>query len=122
MEAVLRAEIDGSPSDFQALAECARSAHTQRWLNVSIDTSLIPSHSELVLLARARSSHKAHGLDKIPGCVWHDHAVEMVSASYELFLKIFLCQYEPISWRGFRHRPCLQEKKGALVIRRTTVA
>eukprot|EP00435_Cladocopium_sp_Y103_P035861 s3226_g9.t1 len=59
-----------------------------------------PSRAQIVEAFRAAQPHKATGLDPLPAGLLHQFPVQMASLCFDLFLKVFAWQSEPIQGKG----------------------
>ena len=60
----------------------------------------LPSRAQLVNAFRDTQPHKATGLDPVPSGLAHRFPVQMAAMCWDLFLKIFTWQQEPIQAKG----------------------
>ena len=93
-------EVGTTITPEQLLQECCA---YQRDADVVADVCQLhepPSRAQLVNAFRDTQPHKATGLDPIPSGLAHRFPVQMAAMCWDLFLKIFTWQQEPIQAKG----------------------
>ena len=93
-------EVGSTTTPAELVAECAE--YQQRHANPLATCELheLPSRAQLVNAFRSTTPHKATGLDPLPSGMLHRFPVQMANVCWNLVLKIFAWQQEPIQAKG----------------------
>jgi len=93
-------EVGVSITPDELVQECAAFQSTQPCDTTLCELNALPSRAQLINAFRATQPHKATGLDPLPSGLLHRFPVQLAMFCWDLFLKIFIWQKEPIQAKG----------------------
>lgn len=93
-------EVGISTTPEQLLRECCSFQSMHKPVETVCTLAELPSRAQLVNAFRDTSPYKATGLDPIPSGLVHRFPVQMAALCWDLFMKVFAWQQEPIQAKG----------------------
>ena len=93
-------EVGITTSPEELLQECIEYQKDQPCDRTVCELAELPSRAQIVNAFRATQAYKSTGLDPLPAGLLHKFPVQMAMFCWDLFLKIFAWQKEPIQAKG----------------------
>lgn len=93
-------EVGVSTTPAELIQECFAYQSMQPCDTTVCELDSLPSRAQIISAFRDTQPHKATGLDPLPSGLLHKFPVQMARFCWDLFMKIFIWQKEPIQAKG----------------------